>query len=94
MRPAPDTGPLGKAIALILGAILLVLGFVFSLVLIAIIAVAGLAAFGYFWWKTRELRKVMREQPPGGRVIDGEVVVVEEYVETGQEVLPRDPPMK
>lgn len=94
MQPAREPGPLGKAVALIVGAILLMLGFLFSLVLLAIIAVAGLAAFGYFWWKTRELRKVMREQPPGGRVIDGEVVIVEEYVETGQEILPRDSSMK
>lgn len=88
-QPAP-AGPLGKAVALIVGAILLVLGFVFSLVLLAIIAVAGLAAFGYFWWKTRELRKTMREQAPGGQVIEGEAVIVEEYVEAEQEVLPHD----
>lgn len=71
-------GPLARLAALVLGAILLVLGFMFSLVLIAIVAVVALAAWGYFWWKTRALRQAMRERPAGGHVIDGEAVVVDE----------------
>lgn len=86
-RPSGQPGPLGKLFALIFGAILLVLGFMFSLVILAVAAVIGLAAFGYFWWKTRALRKVLREQqaaaanakPAGGEVFEGEAVVVEEY---------------
>ena len=34
----------------------------------------GLALFGYFWWKTRALRKRLRENPPGWHVVDGEVI--------------------
>jgi ABC-type bacteriocin/lantibiotic exporter with double-glycine peptidase domain len=88
MRPLPNQpGPLGKLLALIFGAILLVLGFMFSLVILAVAAVVGLVAFGYFWWKTRELRRILREQqaaaasarPAGGEVFEGEAVVVEEY---------------
>lgn len=60
------------------GMILLVLGFMFSLVILALIAVAGLAAWGWFWWKTRELRKAMKQHPAGGHVIDGEAIVVDD----------------
>ena len=28
----------------------------------------------HLWWKTRALRRQMREHPPGGRVMDGEVI--------------------
>ena len=92
MQPAREPGPLGKAVALIVGAILLMLGFLFSLVLLAIIAVAGLAAFGYFWWKTRELRRTLRERPPDGHVIDGEAVIVQEHDAAERITLPRDRP--
>jgi membrane protein implicated in regulation of membrane protease activity len=93
-QPATPTGPLGKALAVVFGTILLVLGFMFSLVLFAVIAVVGLAAFGYFWWKTRALRKAMREQAPrtesGGQVIEGEAVIVEEYEASQRPTLPPD----
>jgi membrane protein implicated in regulation of membrane protease activity len=48
--------------ALLGGTIVLVLGFTFSLVLFAVLAVVGLGVWGYVMWKTRELRRVMREQ--------------------------------
>lgn len=84
-QPAPTSGVLGTAVALVAGAVLLVLGFMFSLVLFALIATATAAVWIYFWWKTRALRKVMREQAPsrtgngGGHVVEGEAVVVEEF---------------
>ena len=55
-------------------AVLLVLAFMFSLLVFAILAIVGVLVWGYLWWKTRELRKQMREQPPGGRVIEGEAI--------------------
>lgn len=84
-NPLPGPGPLGsgllaKLIAVIGGAALLAVGFVFSLVLLAVVAVAGSALLGYVWWKTRALRKRMREQAPfetppaQGRIIEGEVI--------------------
>lgn len=97
MRPTPVTGVLGKAIALIAGAMALVLGFMFSLVLVGFVLVAGLVAGIYFWWKTRALRKAMRAQAPAwerqsnGQVIDGEAVVVEEFTMERERVLPGDP---
>ena len=73
-RPAPVTGMLGKLVALVAGTALLVLAFVFSVVLLAALVTGGLVLFGYFWWKTRALRKRLRENPPGGHVIEGEVI--------------------
>lgn len=89
LRAGPP-GPLGKAIALIGGLALLVVGFLFSVVVLAVLAVVAFAVGGYVWWKTRALRRAMREArmrhgPPGtgapggdGRIIDGEVVVIAE----------------
>lgn len=97
-EPFKEPGPLGKLLALLVGAVLLVLGFMFSVVILAIVAVVGLVAFGWFWWRTRELRKVMREQaaaqatrgpvPAEGEIIEGEAVVVEEY-RSARDVLPK-----
>lgn len=89
--PAP--GPLKKLAAFVAGTFLLVLGLMFSVVLLGILIVAGLALWGYLWWKTRELRRIMREHaaaaPTGGtgNVIDGEAVVVAESGEAGMEVM-------
>ncbi|MDD3677418.1 MAG: hypothetical protein RBS10_11745 [Thauera propionica] len=48
----------------------------FSVVLFAVVVTVGAVAWGYLWWKTRALRKQMREHPPTGRgmVIEGEVI--------------------
>lgn len=73
---------LTKLLAVIGGVILLVVGVMFSLVILAVVAVAGLAAWGWFWWKTRELRKAMQQRPAGGHVIDGEAIVVDESSST------------
>lgn len=78
-----EAGLLQKLIALLVGAVLLILGFMFSVVVLAVVAVLGAIGFGYFWWKTRALRKAMRERPQatifeeGQVIIDGEARVVE-----------------
>jgi hypothetical protein len=56
-----------------------------------VIVVAAMLGWAYLWWKTRELRKMMRNHPPGsvtmeremagddvirGEVIEGEAVRV------------------
>jgi hypothetical protein len=79
MNRPEEPGLLGKVLGVVAGAALLVLGLMFSVVLLAVLVVAGLAAWAWFWWKTRELRKSMRERPPDGHVIDGEAVIVEEH---------------
>lgn len=91
-RQSPQPGPLGKLLALVAGAVLLIVGFLFSVVFLAVIAVAGLAAWAYFWWKIRKLRQAMREHPPGGQVFDGEAIVIDEFHGDERSPLPRDPP--
>lgn len=71
---APGSGFLGKILTTVASAAVLVMAFMFSLFVFAVVATIGLMLGGYLWWKTRELRKQMRERPPGGRVIDGEVI--------------------
>ena len=51
----------------------------FSVVFFAIILTLGLVAWAYLWWKSRDLRKQMREQQgrreaAEGLVIEGEVI--------------------
>jgi hypothetical protein len=81
---------LKNVLALLTGAVTLILGIMFSVVVIAVLAALGLLVGGYFWWKTRKLRQAMRERRPGGTVIEGEAVVVEEYAVQTKEALPDD----
>ena len=83
VQTGSEPGLLSKLLALIIGATLLVLGFMVSVVVLAIVAILGVIGFGYFWWKTRALRKAMRERPratgfdEGQVIIDGEARVIE-----------------
>lgn len=86
-RNVRPPGPLAKALALLITAVLLVLGFMFSLLVLAFVAAAALLAWCYLWWKTRELRRRRREQAPtvaaredraGGSVFEGEAVRVDD----------------
>ena len=74
---------LKNLLGLLTGASLLILGFMFSVVILSVIAVIGLGFWGYFWWKTRALRRGMQANMPrqesDGQIIDGEAIVVEEY---------------
>lgn len=78
-------GFLAKLFAFLLSATLFVLAFMFSVVALAVVAVVGLGVAGWFWWKTRALRRQMREQgnmasasrPQAngqGQIIEGEVI--------------------
>ena len=91
MRNSPftvqDASPLQKVLTFVVGGVLLVLGLMFSAVVVVAGIVIGLIVWGYLWWKTRELRRAMREAQsaaysttptPGGDIIEGEAVVVEE----------------
>ena len=73
-EPAQPPGLLGKVAGVIVGAIVLVIAFMFSVVALAVVSVIVLIIIGYLWWKTRDLRRQMREHPPGGRVIDGDTI--------------------
>lgn len=80
---------LRRAAAIVPAAALAGVALMFSAVLLAGILVVGAFAAAYLWWKTRELRKGMRNFPPRGaarehdqfqgdvfkgEVIEGEVV--------------------
>ena len=71
---APAPGLLGRLLTAVASAAVLVVAFMFSLVIFAVFATVALAGGLYLWWKTRALRRQLRERPPGGRVIEGEVI--------------------
>lgn len=59
--PANPPGLLRKLVALIATVALVGAVLMFSAVLLAIIMIVGTIAWTYLWWKSRELRKQMRE---------------------------------
>jgi flagellar biosynthesis component FlhA len=77
---------ISKLVALLATAGLIVVGLMFSAVLLVFIVSAGLVAFGYIWWKTRTLRRQMREHKQAmasaandadafkGEVFEGEII--------------------
>ena len=76
-------GLLGRVMTFAFGAMLLLGALMLSVLVFASIATVGAVMFGYLWWKTRGLRKQMRERQmhenapkgsPGGCVIEGEVI--------------------
>lgn len=92
-----DASPLKKLLTLVSGVVVLVLGLMFSVVVLIAVVVIGLMVWGYLWWKTRELRRAMREatvdqrggggasgSESGGAVIEGEAVVIDESDVTNQ----------
>jgi hypothetical protein len=89
--PHAPAGPWQKIVSAAMGIALLALGLTFSVVLLAVLLVAGLAVWGYLWWKTRAIRRILREgQVPtaaaNGDVFEGEATVVE----TQAQVVPID----
>lgn len=69
---AQPPGLLAKVLAFVLGVAALVIAFMISVVALAIVSVIIVIGAGYVWWRTRDLRRHLRENPPGGRVIDGD----------------------
>ena len=70
---------LRKVVGATLGLAALVGAFMLSVVVLAVVATAGVIGGAWLWWRTRELRKRMTEQMRAreqaeGRVIDGEVI--------------------
>jgi Flp pilus assembly protein TadB len=77
--PARRPGLLRKLVAAAAGAALLVGAFLVSVVVLAVLALAGAIGGAWLWWRTRELRRRVREQMQAreqgeGRVIEGEVI--------------------
>ena len=67
-------GLIAKVLTFAVSVVVLVVAFMFSVVALAIVSVVVLMAVAYLWWKTRDLRRRLRENPPGGRVIDGDTI--------------------
>ena len=68
-----------KVIKIFLTLIIAGLILILAAVLFVYIAIGAAIFFGYFWWKTRGLRKQMRnsppqQSPPDGVIIEGEVI--------------------
>ena len=51
-----------RLVAVIVSIVLMVAGFMFSVVAFGVIAILALVIGGWFWWKTRAIRRQMREQ--------------------------------
>ena len=60
--PQPPKGIFAQLLTVIVGAILLGAAFMFSLVFFAVLAIAGVILWLYFWWKTRAVRAQLRKQ--------------------------------
>ena len=100
-----DSGPsvpqpknlFSKIITGIVSVVLLALAITFSLVFLAVLVVAGIIFWLYFWWKTRRFRHALENQisaaksgtsvshhPSGGTIIEGEAVRLEKKDENQQ----------
>jgi len=89
-------GVFAQVVTAIVGVVVLIGVAMFSLVFLAVVAVAGLIFWVYFWWKTRAIRAQIEQQmraqaqyraadasttaPADGDVIEGEAVRLEESV--------------
>jgi len=86
-NPSKPAGLLQKLGAIAAAAVIFGLALTFSVIFFAVMVAAGVLIWGYVWWKTRDLRKVMRAtqtqarasaqrnpKPGQGIVIEGEVV--------------------
>ncbi len=58
-RPAMP-GPLGRVLGVVAGTVLAVCALFVSVVAFAAVLVVGAVAGGWFWWKTRDIRRQLR----------------------------------
>lgn len=73
----------GALLGIVIGAVAIVLVVVFSLVVLPVLLVGGIAGGGYLWWRTRKLRSVLREEQVRRRSmrereVEGELLRVDE----------------
>jgi hypothetical protein len=70
---ARAAGPIGRALAIVAGGLVLIAALFVSAIVFSVLLVAGAIAGGWFWWKTRGLRREIRarlarmEQAQAGR---------------------------
>jgi len=59
--PNRPRSPLNRIVGVIVTVVVAIIALMFSAVFFAVVAVLGLIAWAYIWWKTREVRRQMRE---------------------------------
>lgn len=62
VRIGRSPGLFGKVVAGVLALGVFALSLMFSVAVLAVAVVGGAIAWGYLWWKTRALRRQLREQ--------------------------------
>lgn len=83
MNNTKFSGLLRKALAFFIAAAMIGVALMFSALLFVVILAVVLMAWIYLWWKTRDLRKQMRDLPNGGWPVDAGVsddVIIEEEI--------------
>ncbi|MBH1961593.1 MAG: hypothetical protein I8H82_03185 [Rhodocyclales bacterium] len=75
-------------LSLLIGIVFLILGVMFSVVALAIVAILGLAFWAYLTWKKRKLGSVLKQQTMDNQVIEGEATIVEDDAPPTDKVLP------
>lgn len=93
--PGNKPGPLRKVFVVVIAILFAALILAFSAVFFVVALIAGTMIWGWFWWKTRALRKqmqafseqtlqtqgeVFRGETFSGEIIEGEAVRVDESV--------------
>lgn len=74
-HPASNSAnPLRKIAGFVVTIVMIILVLMFSAVVFAVILVVGAVTWAYLWWKTRELRKQMRDFRERSAAMEGEVV--------------------
>lgn len=72
--PTRSPGLMSKLLTAAFGVLALAGVLVFSVLAFVAVTTIALIVGAYLWWNTRAIRKQMRERPPGGRIIEGEVI--------------------
>ena len=54
--------------------VVLMVAFILSFVIFAAVAGIALIVAGYIWWRTRAVRRQMREHSGAGRIIEGQII--------------------
>lgn len=60
--PRQPKGLLAQVLTVIVGTVSIAVAVMFSMVFLAVVAIAGLVIWLYFWWKTRAVRAQLRQQ--------------------------------
>ena len=64
---APGAGWLARLVGGLVALVMVAAAIIFSAVVLAVVAVVAAAALGWFWWKTRAVRRQLREAAAGPR---------------------------